>query len=85
MDEAAAKGPGVSSTTPEGILAIFRASGFTWCEALSPGVPKSSAPLRDYLWSEVSFLRPFWICGPVPEAGSENRVPKPSAGLPTKV
>ena len=51
-------------------------------EALSPGVPKSSAPLRDYLWSEVSFLRPFWICGPVPEAGSENRVPKPSAGLP---
>ena len=30
-------------------------------------------------------MRPFWICGPVPEAGSENRVPKPSAGLPTKV
>ena len=34
------------------------------------------------LWSEVSFLHAFWICGPVPEAGSENRVPKPSAGLP---
>ena len=56
-----------------------------WSEALSPGVPKPSAPLRAYLWSGSSFLRPFWVCGPVPEAGSENRVPKPSAGPPTKV
>ena len=77
--------PGLSRRTPEEFLAVFRASGFIWCEALSLGVPKPSAPLRDYLWSESSFLGPFWICGPVPEAGSENRVPKPSAGVPTKV
>ena len=66
-------------------MAVLWASGFTWCEALSPGVPKPSAALRDYLWSEVSFLRPFWISRSVPEAGFGNRVPKPSAGPPKKV
>ena len=59
MDEAGAKGPAVSSRIPEDFLGALRVSGFTWCEALSPGVPKPSAQLRDNLWSEVSFLHRF--------------------------
>ena len=78
-------GPGVSSRTPEESLAIFGASGFIWCEALSPGVPKPPDALRDNLWSEVSFLRRFVIFGPVAEAASRNRVPNLSAKVPGKV
>ena len=75
----------MSSGSPGDFLAVFLASEYTWCEALSPGVPKPSAALRANLWSEVSFLHPFWISRSVPEAGSGNRVPKPSAGPPKKV
>ena len=48
-------GPGVSSRIPEDSLAIFWASGFIWCEALSPGVPKPFPTTSDATLPDDAF------------------------------
>ena len=77
---------------------LFGLLGFTWCEALSPGVPKRSAQLRDNLWSEVSFLHRFrlarengetfrdnlwWPISSKPEKGYSS-IPASAATAPTR-
>ena len=62
-------------TQNDGPWASGRFGAFQWCEALSLGVPKPSAPLRDNLWSDVPSGRPFLNSTPVPKAVLPNRLP----------
>ena len=85
MGEACAEDAGWQSRTPGDFGAGFRASGFTWCEALSLGVPKLPKLLRANLWSEASFSAVFVDSRVVPGPLSRNRVSISSARLPAEV
>ena len=75
-------------TQPQDLRGLSRlllgVPGFTWCEALSLGVPKPSGPLRDNLWSDLSFSGPFRNCGSVPSVSSRIWLPYLSARVPLK-